>query len=198
MSLFQNHTLETAHKKRPHCCHFNSTILVHTFGDGTRNSKNTMKRLLYSRQLLLELQLEPWAIKYSDFGKLTWLTGTRKQFSREKSAMHLCKEPYLTKTCLAYMYSRLNPIQSQYKTFFWNYLLPQICFAGVINHYPTLYEYTYSYTVSLFTVQKGQPTMFIQFTRVVSASFWDKKLPQNDFVWWKGHDFMTWKWANHP
>ena len=102
------------------------------------------------------------------------------------------KEPYLTKTSLAYMYSRLNNV-SELKT-------TQNVFGGVVYHYPTLYEYTYSYTVSLLTVQMVPVSASYVNSAYWSwkASFWDKKFPQNDVFWFKRHDFMTWKWANHP
>lgn len=102
------------------------------------------------------------------------------------------KEPYLTKTSLAYMYSRLNNVSELFTT--------QILFGGVVFHYSTLYEYTYSYTVSLLRVQMVPVSASYVNSAYWSwkASFWDKKLTQNDVFWSKRYDFMTWKWANHP
>ena len=72
------------------------------------------------------------------------------------------KEPYLTKTSLAYMYSRLNNVSELFPT--------QNLFGGVVYHYPTLYEYTYSYTVSLLTVQ-----MVPVSASYVNSAYWSWK-----------------------
>lgn len=71
------------------------------------------------------------------------------------------KEPYLTKTSLAYMYSRLNNVSELFTT--------QNLFGGVVYHYPTLYEYTYThiqYLDSRFKWFLFQPAMLIQLTGV--------------------------------
>lgn len=88
------------------------------------------------------------------------------------------KEPYLTKTSLAYMYSRLNNVSELFTT--------QNLFGGVVYHYPTLYEYTYThiqYLDSRFKWFLFQPAMLIPGVgRPVSET---RSSPKNDVFWSK-------------